>query len=159
MKNEKILIDEAIETAIEDVAMLGFDKKVIAFYDNKEKLTDYLVPGFDKILNEDYQDLHNKKTIFEVLIMLLNRKHNHKRKIYSLVIEARRLIAGSSKTELAKLLETNYNQILRWESGEYTPNIESAIKLAEISELPLKWFIDNSFIESDVDFKLELTKI
>lgn len=152
----KILIDEAIETATEDVAMFGFDKKVVAFYDNKEKLTDYLVPKSDKIFKIFKR---NKKTIFEVLIMLLNRKHNHKRKVYSLVIEARRLIAGLSKTELAKLLETNYNQILRWESGEYTPNMESAIKLAETSELPLKWFIDNSFIKSDVDFKLELTKI
>ena len=156
---EKKLINEAIETAREDAAMLGFDKKVIVFYDDNDKITDYMVPGFDKVLEEDYQDTHNYKSIFEVLVLLLNRKYDHKRRVYSLVIEARRLIAGATKRELAKLLQTNYNQILRWESGEYTPNIEYAIKLAEISELPLKWFIDKSFIESDVDFKLELTKI
>ena len=65
-----------------------------------------------------------------------------------------------TQIELAKQLKVNTKNVMRWEKNENQPNIEMAVKIAEVLTMSLDYLATgNKQSEADVGFNRKLNKL
>ena len=70
---------------------------------------------------------------------------------------------GLTQTEFEKKFDISENLVSRWIKGDRNPSIKSLKKIAEATNTPLNFFLDNNLIsdasikkESNIDEKIDL---
>lgn len=59
-------------------------------------------------------------------------------------IEAARKLAGLSRTELARKIDSSYDQIRQWETGLRNPKIQSIQRIAQATDLADSFFLSEN---------------